>query len=796
MIVNYLKIFFRNILKRKTSAIINIAGLTLAICSCLFIMLFVQDELKYDQFNRKKDRICRYIEQSKSTGEKTVLMAAKNFHLLKDEIPEIESGFRMYRMPEQVLKAGQKMFVDDVYYADKEILDVFDFPLIKGDMKTALDAPFSVLLTLEMARKYFGSADPIGKTLRIEDKYDFRVTGILKDIPRNSHIKPSILASISTLNATEPQTMTSPFVGSSFFYFLLRENAPREGIENKLKLKTLQYFGRDWARDNNVILEPLNDIYLNPSGSVWDYAEHGDTTLVKSFIAIALLVLLMASFNYTNVLTTTIKIREKEIACRKLLGAGKRETVIQFVLETFVYISTSYVISAAAVILLLNGFNQISGKNITARDLLAPEIVFHMAMLLVLTVCLSVIYPLYIAFKSDALSRIKGGYNLISHSKYSIRFRHIVTGIQFSITIGLIIAVCVIYSQLQYASGAKLGFNKDHLLAIANPYGIQMYENYEKFRNKITQLPQVLSVSASENIPTKSINNFTSVFIKNRPSDKGVEMGRIAVDYGLLKTWQSKLISGRDFSREMQGDRDHAVIINRAAANALHLKNPVGTIVEALHIPDMSQQIIGVVEDIHFYSFRDKVTPTVFYLRPWSSANIMVRLRDGELKSTMNRLEREWKEIMPVHPFIYSFMEESFDKLYKKEIRTEKLLVIFSLLAIAISSFGLFNLISLIAQTKRKEIGVRKVLGASVSNVAFSMIKEFLIIILTANVIAWPVAYYTMSSWLRDFAYRITISPWVFILSAIMTLAIGFAAIIYQALRAAMVNPVHSLKYE
>ncbi|MGE5441118.1 MAG: ABC transporter permease, partial [Bacteroidota bacterium] len=488
MIANYLKIFFRNILKRKTSAFINIAGLTLAICSCLFIMLFVFDELKYDQFNQKKDRICRYIEQSKSTGDKTVLMAAKNFHLLKDEIPEIESGFRINRMPEQVLNAGQKMFVDDVYYADKEILSVFDFPLIKGDMKTALDAPFSVLLTREMASKYFGSADPIGKTLRLENKYDFRVTGILKDIPRNSHIKPSILASISTLNTTEPQTMTNPFIGSSFFYFLLRDNASGDLVAAKLKQKTLQYFGKDWARDNNVILEPLNDIYLNPSGSVWDYAEHGDITLVKSFIVIAMLILLMASFNYTNVLTTVIKIREKEIACRKLLGAGRKETVMQFVLETFVYLSISFVIAAAAVALLLNGFNQLTGKNITAQDLLAPEIVFSMAMLLILTVCLSVIYPLYIAFKSDALNRIKGGYDLVSRSKYSIRFRHIVTGIQFTITIGLIIAVCVIYGQLQYASGAKLGFNKDHLLAIANPYGIKMYENYEKFRNKITQL--------------------------------------------------------------------------------------------------------------------------------------------------------------------------------------------------------------------------------------------------------------------------------------------------------------------
>lgn len=772
------------------------AGLALAICSCVFIMLFVFDEMQYDRFNQKRDRICRYIEQSKSTGDKTVLMAAKNFHLLKDEIPEIESGFRLYRMPEQVLSAGQKMFVDDVYYTDKEILSLFSFPLIKGNKKTVLNAPFSILLTEEMASKYFGSADPVGKTLRIENKYDFRVTGILKNIPRNSHIKPSIMASISTLNTTEPQTMTSPFVGSSFFYFLLKKNASRDIVEHKLKQKGLEYFGKDWARENSAVLEPLNDIYLYPSGSVWDYAEHGDITLVKSFIVIALLILLMASFNYTNVLTTLIKIREKEIACRKLLGAGRSEIIKQFVFETFVYLLASLVIAALITILLLNGFNQVTGKNITADDLIAPQIVITIALLLALTACLSVIYPLYIAFKSDALNRVKGGYDQISHAKFPLRFRHIVTGVQFTISIGLIIGVCVIYNQLQYAQSAKLGFSKDHLLAVQNPYGMKMYENYEKFKNNIIQFPQVLSVSASENIPTKTINNYTSVFLKNSPSKKGIDMARIAVDYGLLKTWQSKLIAGRDFSREMQGDQDHAVIINRAAAEALHLKNPVGVTVDALHIPVVDQQIVGVVEDIHFYSFRDKVIPTVFYLRPWSASNIMVRLRGGEIPSAIKRLEHEWKKIMPERPFIYDFIDASFDKLYKKEIRTEKLLVIFSFLAVLISSFGLFNLISLIAQTKRKEIGIRKVLGASVPNIAFMMTKEFLIIILTANVIAWPLAYYTMNSWLRDFAYRVGISPWLFVLSAVITLIIGFAAIMFQALRAAVVNPVQSLKYE
>ncbi|MGE5400524.1 MAG: ABC transporter permease [Ignavibacteriales bacterium] len=798
MISNYLKIFYRTLLRHKTSSVINIAGLALAITSCVFIVLFVFDELKYDQFNKNKDRIYRLVQQSKQTGEKNVIMEACNFSLLYDEVPEFESGFRLFRNFKQVVAIRQQKFIDDVYYADKEILNIFTFPLIKGDIKTALEAPFSILITEELSKKYFGNADAVGKTLTLENQYDFKITGILKNIPWNSHLRPSIIASISTLNTTQPYTMNSTNVASCFIYMLLKPGASKDRAEVKLNNNLEIKYGKDWIKYNRMLLQPLQDIYLYPTGSPWDYAEHGDMTLVKSFMIIALLILLMASFNYSNILTTFTKIREKELACRKLLGAGRWEIIKQFVLETVLYLLISLAASVILTAVFMKGFNQLTGKNVKITALASPEIIVSILFLLILTALLSVIYPAFISFRTDPLNRAKGNTHLShnNYSRYISGFRYLVTGLQFVITIGLIIAVSIIYSQMQYVSSSKLGFNKEHLISIDNPYGIKMHDNFDNFRNKIMQFPQVLSVSASENIPSENICNFTFVYPNGRSYKETIKSGQIAADYDLLKTWQAKLLSGRDFSRGIASDKDHAIIITRAAAEAMNLKDPVGCEIKGVNNSSGNQQIIGVVEDIHFKSFKEKVLPIIFYLRPWCAANIMVRLRGNDITSAINRLEREWKKIMPDRPFIYNFVDESYDKLYKTEKRTGSLLLIFCTLAIIISSFGLFNLISLIAQTRKKEIGIRKVLGASVSNVVVMITREFIIIILAANIIAWPVAYFAMNSWLQDFAYRITLSPWPFIFSALITLFIAIVTLSYQALKAAITNPVQSIKYE
>ncbi len=798
MLNNYLKIFFRNMFKHRTSSIVNITGLGIAIAGCVFILLFVFDELKYDQFHENKNRIYRYMEKSKTTGETSLIIPACNFPMITDNLPEFESGFRLMRSSQQVIGINNKRFVEDIFFADYAILSVLTFPLLKGDPNTALKEPFSMVITEAKARMYFGTDDPIGRTITIENKYDHKITGILKEIPSASHINPSMIASIVTLNTTQPQLMEDWHISSCFFYFLVKKNISKELFKTKLTARVYEKYGADWAKKNIVELEPLAELYLHPSDNAWDIAKHGDINIVRSFIIIAILILLMASFNYTNILTTSIKIKEKEIATRKVLGAGWRDIIIQFIYETFLFLIISLGFALVLIKLLLDEFNQLTDKQITFSSLLSPEITLSILVLLILTAFFSMIYPVFKAFRTNRLITVRGN-KFINHfdfSKSRFGFRQTVTGLQFIITIGLLICTIIIYEQLEYANNARLGFNKEHLLIIENPWDEKMYDRFESFRNRIIQYPQIISVSASGNNPSENINNYTFIYQKGKNDKEAIKSAQIAIDYDLLKTWQATFHSGRDFSREITSDKEHAVIINSIAAKELGLSDPLGIELNGVNNAVDGQKIIGVVEDIHFKSFKDKVLPIVFYLRSWSATNIVVRLNGNEIASTIHMLENEWKEIMPDQPFIYKFIDESFDKLYQSERRTEKLIMIFSAFAIIISLLGLFGLISLLSQTRKKEIGVRKVLGASVEGIVFMITKEFVMIILTANIIAWPIAYYFMNKWLQDFAYRIDINWWIFVLSGGIALLIAFLTISVQAIKAATANPVESLKYE
>ena len=798
MLKNYLKIFLRNMFKYRTSSVVNIAGLGIAIAGCVFILLFVFDELKFDQFHENKNRIYRYMEQSKTTGETSLIIPACNFPIITNNLPEIESGFRLMRSGQKVVAIGTKRFLEDIYFADNEILSVFTYPLLKGDAKTALKEPFSMVITEAMAKIYFGADDPIGKTINIENKYDYKITGVLNDIPATSHINPSIIASIVTLKTIQPSLMEDWHISSCFFYFLVKKNISKELFETKLTERVYEKYGADWAKGNKVVLEPLPELYLHPSGNAWDIAKHGDINIVRSFIVIAILILLMASFNYTNILTTSIKMREKEIAARKMLGAGWKDIIIQFICETFLYLFISLGLALTLIELLLDEFNQLTDKNITSNSLLSPEILISVIGLLFFTAFFSILYPGFISFRSSSLSKGIGTLhsNQFIFTKYTFGFRQAVTGLQFIITIGLLVCTVVIYSQLKYANNAKLGFNKEHLLTIENPWDEKMYDRFESYRNKIIQYPEIVSVSASGNNPSENINNYTSPYPKGRSGKGAVKSAQIAIDYDLFKTWQAAFLAGRNFSREITSDKDRAVIINSAAAKELGLSDPLNVELNGVNNADDGQKIIGVVEDIHFKSFKEKVMPIIFYLRSWSATNIVVRINGNEIASTVRMLENEWKKIMPDRPFIYKFIDESFNKLYQSEQRTEKLIMIFCAFAIVISLLGLFSLISLLSQTRKKEIGVRKVLGASVESVVFMITKEFLIIVTAANIVAWPIAYYFMNRWLQDFVYRINISWWMFILSGGIALLVALATVGFQAIKAATANPVESLRYE
>ncbi len=798
MLNNYFKIFFRNMFKHRTSSIVNITGLGIAIAGCVFILLFIFDELKYDQFHENKNRIYRYMEKSKITGETSLIIPACNFPMITDNLPEIESGFRLMCSSQQVIGINNKRFVEDIYFADYTILSVLTFPLLKGDPNTALKEPFSIVITEAKARMYFGTDDPIGRTINIENKYDYKITGVLKEIPPTSHINPSMIASIVTLNTTQPHLMEDWHISSCFFYFLVKKNISKELFKTKLTARVYEKYGADWAKKNIVELEPLTELYLHPSGNAWDIAKHGDINIVRSFIIIAILILLMASFNYTNILTTSIKIKEKEIATRKVLGAGWKDIIIQFIYETFLFLIISLGFALVLIKLLMDEFNHLTDKQIVFSSLFSPEMILSILGLLILTAFFSMIYPVFKAIRTNRLTNVRGNkfINQFNFTKSRFGFRQTVTGLQFIITIGLLICTLVIYEQLEFANNARLGFNKEHLLTIENPWDEKMYDRFESFRNRIIQYPQIISVSASGNNPSENINNYTYIYQKGKNDKETIKSAQIAIDYDLLKTWQVTFHSGRDFSRDITSDKEHAVIINSAVAKELGLSNPLGVELNGVNNAADGQKIIGVVEDIHFKSFKDKVLPIVFYLRSWSATNIVVRLNGNEIASTIHMLENEWEKIMPDQPFIYKFIDESFDKLYQSEKRTEKLIMIFSAFAIIISLLGLFGLISLLSQTRKKEIGVRKVLGASVEGIVLMITKEFVMIILAANIIACPIAYYFMNKWLQDFAYRIDISFWVFVIAGGLALLTALTTLSFQAIRAATANPVESLKYE
>ena len=798
MLKNYLTVIYRNLFKQRTSSLINIAGMAIAIAGCLFILLFIFDELQYDKFNKNEDRIYRLVFKNSETGNKSSLMPAALFPILMNEIPEFEKGFRIAVWRSLSVSYKESVFPENVYFADQDIFEVLTFPLKKGNPDNVFAEPFSVVLTQTEARKYFGNSDPVGKVLKLNNKYDFTVTGILKEIPAHSSLRPSIIASINSFKTISPNFLTDMRMEGSYFYFLLYKNASNDLIRNKLKKVFKEQFGKDSIYPAEFLLQPLEDVYLYSTGSKWEIVSHGNINYVRSFAVIALLILLMALFNYTNLLTVNVKVREKEFAVRKFLGAGRKNLINQFLTETITYLIISLVFALLIVDLLMNRFNELTGKEFSFASLLQWQIVTSILVLITLTTISSIIYPSIIAFTSDLLSRLKGSSygSRFKPAKAQFGFRQIVTGIQFIITISLIAVVFIIFDQLNFMLNKNLGFNKEHLLSIKNPYDENMYSRYENFRNEVSQYPGVVSVTAGDDVPSENFNNYTQAWVKGNKIKNGLHTAQIAVDYDYLNTLQAKFIAGRDFSRSFKTDADKSIIINQTAAKELNLKNPVGSELSGINNASDPQKVIGVVEDIHFESFKEQVPPVIFYLRSWSSSKILLRLKGTDIVSTMGFLEKEWKKNNPDQPFIYSFLDQSYNNLYKSEKKTGTFILVFCFFAVIVSCIGLFSLVSLLAQTRRKEIGIRKVLGASVTNAVSVLIREYMILIAAANIIAAPIVYYLMNNWLNNFTYKIQIDVWIFILSGLLTLIIALLTIIFQAAKAATANPVDSLRYE
>jgi len=785
MLKNYLKIALRNIRRYKGYSFINIAGLAIGMACCILILLWVQDELSYDRFHENADYIYRVIQDINFADDSTTWAITQGplGPSLKEDFPEIINATRITSRRFR-LTYNDKSFDERPGMADGSILEMFSFPLIKGDPATALSDPNSIVMTEEMAEKYFGSEDPLGKTIKADNRWDFQVTGILKEVPHNSHLQfDSLIPFIfgRELNYTVDNWRNSQFRT----YVQLQKGIPAQEVIQKIS--GYLYEKPTLEKDARLNLQPLLRIHLY-SNYEFDTA-HGDITYVTIFSIIAFFILLIACINFMNLATARSGNRAKEVGMRKVAGAHKTDIVRQFYGESIFLAFIALFVALTIVWLLLPTFNNLAAKELSMGVSGNLLVLLGLLGITLLTGIISGSYPALFLSAFKPVKILKG--SLRSGSKGSV-FRKILVVFQFALTILLIICTIIIYNQLNYMRNMKLGYDKEFLIYKGMRGDVQA--KFDSVKNELLQNPNILGVTATSSVPTYGYTFSNSLWRwEGQDPDEETLMRAVFVDLDYFKTFGMEIVEGRSYSKEFPTDATEAIMVNEEAVKAMGMESPIG---RRLSIGTNNFKIIGVVKNYHFRSLRQEIDPLILIYSPGQSRVLFARLRSENIPKTIGYMEDIWKEFAPGHPFNYRFLDDALNNLYRSEQRIGTILKYFSILAIFISCLGLFGLASFMSEQRTKEIGIRKVLGASVSNIALLLSREFTKWVLLANIIAWPVAYIAMYKWLQSYAYSTNIALWSFILSGAMALVIASVAVSYQSIKAAVANPADSLRYE
>lgn len=797
MIKNYLKIAFRNIKKHKAYSFINISGLAVGMVCCLLIILFVQDELSYDRYHEKADRIYRLVDSLDASGEfgrYYALSSAPFAPMLKKDFPEVEDAVRFLLGRRRMVTYEDKKFYEDgLIFADASLFNIFTFPLIKGDPDAALEAPNTLVISERIALKYFGTDEAMNKTLKINEQ-EFMVTGMMKEIPKNSHFQADMFASLKTLEqvpSVQERYFQSWARHEFYTYLLLREGYAAEELEAKLpgfiekyaapQIKTIL------GSTLSSRLQPLKSIHLH-SNLQHEISPTSDIKYVTIFSVIALFILLIACVNFMNLATARSVNRSKEVGLRKVVGARRFQLVQQFLGESLLFTFLALLLALILVMIALPLFNSLTGKEIEV-DLLNNFVVLgSMIIILVFVGLASGSYPAFFISRYQPANVLKSSAGAGSTKSF---LRKALVILQFSISIVLIISTAVVFDQLDFLRNRKLGFDKEHVVVVpirANT----IRKNSEAIKAELMQNPSVLSATITIGVPGGIVAG-DAIQLVTEEVKKTITVRMIYTDHDYIKTMGMEIAEGRDFSREMSTDATEAFIINEAAVRELQLENPLATRFEW---DEKKGRVIGVVKDFQFQSLREEIDPLVIHIWALNTYVFAMRVRPENLPETLAFIERKWRELDPAHPFEYSFMDETFDRLYRSEEKLSQIFSVFSFLAVFIASLGLFGLALYMVEQRTKEIGIRKVLGASVGKIFVLLSKEFALLVLVANLFAWPAAYFFMHNWLQNFAYRINIAPWIFVLSAVSALVIAMLTISFQAVKAALADPVDSLRHE
>ncbi len=803
MLKNYLRITYRNLIKHKSYSLINIFGLSLGITCCILIYAYIGYELSYDRYHKNADNIYRIVSKSSVAGQTSEIARVPGpmGPTLTLEFPEVIDFVRFMPTVKRVFTYQDRSFFQEgVLYVDQSVFDVFSFELIEGDPDTALEVPFTMVLTEKTAQKIFGEENPVGKIINWDNKFDYRITGVVKDPHPNSHFTFNVLASFSTLIRYDPRLGTSWSV-SYQTYLLLRENEDPEEFEQKMIGFNEKYLGpmlKETGTELETYLQPLKSIHLH-SHLQYELGVNSDIRIIYIFWAIAVIILLIACINFMNLATARSSIRAKEVGVRKVLGAERKKIAIQFLGESFVFSVLSFVFALFLAQVFLPYFKVLAGKNIPLNYFEMPHLCMGLGATTFFVGFAAGSYPAIFLSAFKPISVLRGH---VQQSAKSSRFRSVLVIVQFTISAVLIVSTAVIFDQQKYMQNKDLGFNKQNLLAIA----IQNDEvriGLESFKQELLKLSGVEGAGASSMVPGEIYLFNIETYPEGYSRDQVVRMDNFLVDYGFLDTFDIEVVKGRGFSKEMTSDFTGAVLINETAAKKLGWDDPVGKIIELPSDEDLVRKtIIGVFRDIHQRSLYSVVEPTVIEYIGTEGAienrarRLTLRLNTEDIPGTLTRIEQTWKEVYPNHPYYSFFLDEFFDSQHRSEEKLGSIFRTFSILSVIISCLGLFGLASFTAEQRTKEIGIRKVLGSTVMSIVVLLCRKFFFLVTLSNIIAWPIAFFAMKKWLQNFPYSTDLGIEVFAIAALLTFAIAMLTVGYQSFKAALTNPADSLRYE
>jgi putative ABC transport system permease protein len=789
MFRNYMKITLRTIRRHKGFSFINIVGLAVGMACVVIIMLWIQYELSFDKHNEKAERIFRVASESHAypPPTKVVVTPPPMAPALVQEVPEIEASARLSRGGGNKLFSYQdKHFYESYYAVDPSFFKIFTFDFVEGEAGSALNDPYSIVLSEDQARKFFGSRNPIGQIIQFDEKTDLTVTGIIKNIPSNSHLTRDIFIPFETWGKLYEEPLHHWQYWSFYTYILLSPNVNTQEMETKFPA----FAEKHGIPKQKLFLQPLLSIHLH-SHFQGEISPNTHVSTLLLFGSIAILILIIACINYMNLTTARASARLKEVGTRKVVGAHRSQIARQFLGESLIMALFSLIISLFLVHMFLPFFNSLAERHLALNGDSILRILPGILLLVLFVGMIAGSYPAILLSSFKPITVFRGGGSKGSQKR---RLRNVLVVAQFSVSLILIIAAFVVKNQLDFIRDIEMGFDRDQIVVVP-VYDNKIRQNVGPILEELKRNPQILHAASSMHLPN-DVGASTTIKWPGKPEDSQIWVKVSEVSYDFTELYGIKILLGRSFSREYPSDENGAFLVNENAMKIMGDDFRLGMGLSHWGRPEPSGQIVGVMKNFHLNSIHEEIKPLYIYLNPDRGQHISIKIQGGSIPETIGFIRETMEKFSPHYPFEYRFFDDLFNMAYIEEQKMGKMFGVFASIAVFIACMGVFGLSAFMAEQKRKEIGIRKVLGASISKIVFMLARDLMWLVLFANIIGWPVAFYAMNRWLQNFAYRTDIHLGLFLLSSILIFLISFVTLSYQAIKAARANPVDSLRYE